>query len=216
MHAGAELGWGAAYALEGFSEVDVELLDVIGSTVGEARLGQAPHTFVGVEVGRVGGQRDQVQASEPAAHVTNGLSTMDRGVVPDDDHVTPEVPQQVTEEVAHPQTVDVRAVEAIVEAHAVPNRADREGRDDRDAVATVAVTQHRGATPRCPGLEQRGDQLEAALVREDDVGAQPLGVFFTSGHTSRFHRSMASSSRSRARRSGFWQLQPSECMRRPT
>ena len=106
MQTGAELGWGAAYALEGFVEVNVELCEVVGSTVGEARLGQAPHAFVGVELGRIGRQRDQVQASEAAAHVTNGLSAMDRGVVPDDDHVTPEVAQQVTEEVTHRETVD--------------------------------------------------------------------------------------------------------------
>jgi hypothetical protein len=36
------------------------------------------------------------------------------------------------------------------------------------------------------------------------MGRQPPGVFFTRAHRSRFHRSMASSSRSRARRSGFW------------
>ncbi len=194
----------------------VQHLDVVGTAVGEARLGQAPHAFAGVELGRVGRERDEVQASEPMAQVTNGRSAMDRGVVPDDDHVTAEVTQQVAEEVAHPESIDVRAVEAIVQAHAVAQGADREPRDDRDAVATVAVPQHRGAPPRCPGLEQRGDQLEAALVGEDDVGPQPRGVFFTSGHASRFHRPMASSSRSRARRSGFWQLQPSECMRRPT
>lgn len=216
MDTGAELGWGAAYALKGFVEVNVELCDVVRPAVGETRLGQAPHAFVGVELGCIGRQRDQVQASEATAHGSNGLSAMDRGVVPDHDHVTPEVAQQVTEEVTHRETVDVRAVEAIVEAHAVPHRADRESRDDRDAVATIPVTQHRGATPRCPGLEQHGNQLEAALVGEDDVGPQFLGVFFTSGHTSRFHRPMASSSRSRARRSGFWQLQPSECRRRPT
>lgn len=216
MHTGAELGWGAAYELKGFVEVEVQLCDVVGSAVCETRLGQAPHAFVGVELGSVRGQRDQVQASESAAHLTNGLTAMDRGVVPDDGHVTTKVAQQVTEEITHRETIDVRAVESIVEAHAVPHGANRESRDDRDAVATVAVTHHRGATPRCPGLDQHGNQLEAALVGEDDVGPQLLGVFFTSGHTSRFQRSMASSSRSWARRSGFWQLQPRECMRRPT
>jgi hypothetical protein len=36
------------------------------------------------------------------------------------------------------------------------------------------------------------------------VGAQPCGVFFTRGHWRRCQRAIASSSRSSARRSGFW------------
>jgi hypothetical protein len=40
------------------------------------------------------------------------------------------------------------------------------------------------------------------------VGRQPCGVFFTRGQLDRFHSAMASSLRSRARRSGFWWLHP--------
>jgi hypothetical protein len=41
------------------------------------------------------------------------------------------------------------------------------------------------------------------------VGCQPCGVFFTRGHSDRFHSVMAASFRSTARRSGFWWLHPS-------
>jgi hypothetical protein len=47
------------------------------------------------------------------------------------------------------------------------------------------------------------------------VGTQPRSVFFTRGHSFRFHRSIRSSSRSRALRSGFWWLHPRFRMRRP-
>ena len=202
--------------LERVLEVDIQFLDVLGTAVGKGGLGEVPHAFVGVELGRVGWQRDQVEPSERTTQLTHGDSAVDGSVVPDDDHMTPEVAQQVTKELTHREPVDVGAVEAVVQAHAVAPGADGESRDDGDAVAAIAMTHDRGATPRCPGPEQHGDQLEAALVGEDDVGPQPRGVFFTSGHTSRFHRPIASSSRSMARRSGFWQLQPSERMRRPT
>jgi hypothetical protein len=36
------------------------------------------------------------------------------------------------------------------------------------------------------------------------VGTQPRSVFFTRGQCLRFHRSIFSSSRSKALRSGFW------------
>jgi hypothetical protein len=48
------------------------------------------------------------------------------------------------------------------------------------------------------------------------VGCQPCGVFFTRGQTDRFHSAMAASLRSRARRSGFWWLQPIWCRSLPT
>jgi hypothetical protein len=48
------------------------------------------------------------------------------------------------------------------------------------------------------------------------VGCQPSGVFFTLGQTDRFHSAMAASSRSTARRSGFWWLQPSSWRSLPT
>jgi hypothetical protein len=47
------------------------------------------------------------------------------------------------------------------------------------------------------------------------VGAQPCGVFFTRGQSFRFQRSMAPSSRSKARPSGFWGDQLIRCRSLP-
>ena len=98
---------------------------------------------------------------------------------------------------------DVVSMAAEVEAEAVALGADGDAGDDRDAVVAVPVIHVRSvATPR-PGPAQGWDQEEARLVDEDDVGTQPRSVFFTRGQSLRFQRSMASSSRSSARRSGF-------------
>jgi hypothetical protein len=48
------------------------------------------------------------------------------------------------------------------------------------------------------------------------MGCQPCGVFFTAGQTDCFQSVMAASSRSMARRSGFWWLHPSWCRSLPT
>jgi hypothetical protein len=47
------------------------------------------------------------------------------------------------------------------------------------------------------------------------VGTQPVGVFFIRGQSWRFHCSMRFSSRSMARRSGFWWLHPNRDMNFP-
>ncbi|MEX1257178.1 MAG: hypothetical protein WEG36_06135 [Gemmatimonadota bacterium] len=98
-------------------QMSVELVDAVGPAVGEGRLGKAPDAFVGIELGGVGRQRDQVQATVASAQLSHGGSSMDGGVVPDDDDVAAQVTEQVTQEIAHAVAVDVVAMEAVVESH---------------------------------------------------------------------------------------------------
>lgn len=204
MNASAEIALRVADSLECVGELSVEFVDAIGPAVGEGRLGQAPHPLVGVEVGRTGRQPHQVQAGKGATQLLDRGTAVDRQVVPDDEDVTPKVTQQMPEEITHLGATNVVAMETGVQAEPPTYRADRQPGDHRNAVAPIAMAGHRCLPLRCPGLEQGRDQLESALVDEDDVGTQPCGVFFTSGHVSRLNLSMACSSRSTARRWGFW------------
>jgi hypothetical protein len=81
---------------------------------------------------------------------------------------------------------------------------------------TVHMAVKRRLAAGAPGLAHGRDQQEARFVEEKQMGSQPCGVFFTRGQSVRFQRSMASSSRSRARRSGFWWLHPRSCRSLPT
>src|SRR3972149_1393618 len=116
--------------------------------------------------------------------------------------------QQVREEGADLGQMEVVVVPLVVEAEVLADGADRETRDDRDAVVAGPVAQQRGLATRRPGPEHRGREHEARFVYEDEVGPQPYGVFFTRGQTLRLQRAIAGSSRPGARRWGFWQLQP--------
>ena len=71
------------------------------------------------------------------------------------------------------------------------------------------MSQDRRLATRRPGTLDRRSFGEPALVEEDDVRAVARGVFFTAGHVSCTQRTIASSSRSRARVVGFWRDQPS-------
>lgn len=142
---------------------------------------------------------------------------VDLGVVQQEEDGPAEVTQQVAE-----GEDDVSGTEVLVELAAEvqpavpPARAEREGGKDGDPVMTLPVAEYGGAASGRPGTPYQRRQLEAGFIQEDEVGAQPPGVFFTRGQTTRFHRSMAASSRSSARRSGFWGLQPIWCRSRPT
>jgi hypothetical protein len=60
-----------------------------------------------------------------------------------------------------------------------------------------------------------GNQLEAGFIGKCYMGTQPRSVFLIRGQSSCFQRWIAFSSRSRARRSGFWGLHFKRCIKRP-
>ena len=74
-----------------------------------------------------------------------------------------------------------------VQADAATPRSKGDARDHGDAIMSVAVMNDGRLAARSPGLSYRGDQEEARLVDEDDVGTQPRSVFFTRGQVRRFH-----------------------------
>ena len=144
-----------------------------------------------------------MQPREPAADLPNPFSFVTAGVVPDHDDVPAEVAQQVPEELAHLVMPDVLRAALEVQANAPTPGSKRDTRDHGDAIMSVAMMDDGRLAAGSPSLSHRGDQEEARLVGEDDVGTQPRSVSFTRNQFLRFQRSMASSSRSRARRSGF-------------
>ena len=206
--AAAESTLGGAARLELLDHGQSEAVAVVRAAVGEPRLGQGPDVLVGIEFGRIGREVFQAESGNPPAQVVNGGQAMQSQAIPEHDDGAAQRAQQVREEGADLDLVEVVVVPLIVEAKVLTNRADRETRDDRDAVVAGPVAQQRGLAARRPGAQHRGRQHEARFVYEDEVGPQPYGVFFTRGQTLRLQRAIAGSSRSRARRSGFWQLQP--------
>ena len=178
--------------------------DVIGATVGEAPFGVGPDGFIGIELRGVGRKQLEVEPREAAADFSDPFAFVNARVVPDHDDSPAEMAQQVAEKIAHLVVPDVLRVALEVQADALAASRDGDSRDHRDAIMPVAMMNDGRRSARSPCLSHRGDQEEARLVDEDDVGTQPRSVFFTRGQFLRFHRSIFSSSRSRALRSGFW------------
>jgi len=178
--------------------------DVIGAAVGETPFGVGPDGFVGVELRGVARKAFEMQPRKPATDFPNPFSFVNAGVVPNHDDVSAEVAQQVPEELADLVVPDVLGVALKVQADALTPGSQGDARDHGDAIMPVAMMNDGRLAAGSPGLSYRRDQEEARLVDEDDVGTQPRSVFSTLGQVRRFQRSMASSSRSSARRSGFW------------
>ena len=213
----AKVTRGVSKPFQAARDVVEELVLGIGPTVGELGLGEVPHAFFGIDLGRVGREALELESGVGAAQSPDQVAAVHAAVVPQDDDGAVQMAQQMTQEVADLGLLNVLGVQAIVEPEALTCRTDGEPGDGGDFLSpSLAVTNDRGLPAWCPGLSDRGDQEEPGFIDEDEVGTQPLGVFFTLGHSSRFQRSISSSLRSVARRVGFWWLHFKLCINRPT
>ena len=191
----AELGLGTAKTPERGEQVGHERGHAIRSTVRKSGFGERPDAFVGVQLWGVGGEELRVETRDAVAEGANERPLVNPAVVPEEDDRPAQVTQEVAEELAHLGLTDIAAVHPVVQAESMPAWTHREARNDREAVVTLPEAQQWGLPARGPGLAHAGDQEEPGLVDEDEVGAQPRGVFFTRGHTRRFQWAMRCSSR---------------------
>lgn len=74
-------------------DLTAELGQIVWPTVRESALGVGPYLFVGIELGRVGGKRFEMETREPPAHLAHALALVDAGVVPEHHHVAAKVPE---------------------------------------------------------------------------------------------------------------------------
>jgi hypothetical protein len=142
--------------------------------------------------------------------------TMHVQSVPYDEDRGAELAPELTKEAKQGVRDDVLVrEEAKIKSHLASSGRDGQRRDHRDALAGARALIDDGCmTHRCPGASDERGHEEAALIEKDNTGLQPPGVFFTRGHSLRTQSRIAASSRSRARRSGFWGLKPSDRRRR--
>src|ERR1700693_845169 len=87
---------------------------------------------------------------------------------------------------------------------------ERNSSDDRECLPIEVILQHRRLPAPRPGTAAMRPLAQSALVEEDDRAPLFLGFFLMSGQVVFFHTRSASSSRSSARPTGRWQLQPSD------
>ena len=215
-NAASEVAPVGANGLQGFDHGDHQFREIMRLAIRELLLGQLPDALVGVELRRIGREALQVNPLGAGAQLTYELASMGISAVPQDDEVPADLPEQLSQEVAGLKLSDVLRVELKVKVEALAAGRHRDPGDDGESVASIDVV-HRGRLAHgSPGGGDRGGQLEAGFVGEDEVGTQPRGVFFTRGQSSRMKRRISALLRSSACFCGFWWLHPSACRSLPT
>ncbi len=176
--ASAQFFGGVSNGVDRTDDAVHQLVHVERAAVGEVPSGKRPNSFVGVEVGSVGGKVLDVQARVSAEESGERWAVVGGGVVEQNDHGAAEVAEQFAEKSTHFFLPDIVEEEQIVEAQVLSLRADRGARDDGDFVAaSLAMTFEGRASLGSPGSGHQGSQQEARFIGKNWMGAQPPSVF---------------------------------------
>jgi len=105
---------------------------------------------------------------------------MGSAVIPEQGHGAAQVSKQLAEELGHLRGADVFVrVEAGIESEASSLWGHGNRREGRDLSPSSGTAKIGSLPPGCPGPSDVGNQKEAALIEEGQMGAKSLGFFLS-------------------------------------
>jgi hypothetical protein len=135
------------------------------------------------------------------------FAALDSPAVPEQKNGATQVLEQVFDKGTHLQSVEIPAAKLCIERQTFPLGRKSKGADGRDPIPFVRIIEN-GGFPGDPTLGARPGSSRTPIHRERSDGRQVFALIFKYGHRFRFQRSICSSLRCKARRSGFSQLHP--------
>lgn len=170
-----------------------------------------PHIFDRIEFRCIGRQPfDDDSSPGRGDEVFDQNASMNGCSIPENQHFPTNVSFEMSEKVHHLGALDTAGVHLKIEP------PERQSSDDRETFPVEGLVEHRRLSARRPSPNPCGAGAQPAFVYKDDGSPLLAGFFFSAGQSTRFHRRIAFSSRSTARRSGRWQLKPLAPINRQT
>lgn len=129
-------------------------------------------------------------------------AAMNGGAIPEDQDFSGDMSLEMFQEFNHLKTFDAAGMDLKEKS------PQGQAADERKTFPVERLVEHWGLSAWSPGARPGRPGAQPAFVNKDNGSALATRFFFKVGQTSRFQRPIALSSRSRARRSGRWQLNP--------
>lgn len=196
------------------SGVEDKFFKAVRSEIGKGiSLKPAPEVFHGVELRSVRGKEVWLKLRRIAEKRLSPFGPVGQKTVPEDNGGDFDLATKLVEKAAYINGVEVGVrKEAEEKAYAISFRRHEQCRYSRNlSVGAGSLRQNRRVPARRPTSPYQGGHQQAAFVYKDYSGLKPCGFFLMRGHSSFIQRPISFSSRSLARRRGFWGVQPSEC-----
>jgi hypothetical protein len=145
-----------------------QLLQIIGTTIGEGAFRKGPNSFIRVQLRCIGGKMLDVESGMATQKLSQGVPLMGGRVIQEDNHRAAQMAQQLAEKGANFLLSDIVEVKLIVQAQALSSRTDGDSGNDRDLVSVpLAMIVNRSTPLRGPRLGYVRDQEKARLIGED-------------------------------------------------
>lgn len=197
-------GVSAAHPAQGGGGFQAEFPSLGGDQIGDLmRLEMPPHILDWIEFRSIGWQPLDLHASPGRGDVVfDQQAAMNGRAIPEDQDFPGNMPLEMFQEFNHLKAFDAAGMGLKEES------PQGQAADERKAFPVERLGEDGGLPARSPSAGARWSCAQAAFV--DKYNGSPLlpRLFFNAGQTSCFQRRMALSSRSTARRSGRWQLNP--------
>ena len=198
-----------AAALERQADFDIEIVDVVRDKVRQVCvLGVIPNLLNGIEIRSV--RREPLELIGAWIELAQFARGSAVSVQPIKDHkeIAAEQTMDLLDEGSDANVVEVLPHGLEVKPQTAELRRDGEASDDRQAIVPIPAVLNGRLAARRPSAPHDRLKHEARFVYEEDAAAGLAGSFFIRGQSFARHVWMVASFRSRARRSGFWQVQP--------
>lgn len=184
------------------------LADEVRHQVGSRQMG--PEVFHGVEFGRIGRQVFHCQPRgllpQIGLHVA---AAMRRQPIPEQNRLSPsKLTLQGPQVIENLRLFDRAGMKSQAKSDPTSRRRGCQTGNGREPFPVERRDHDRGLSPRAPRAPHRWTLGKAAFVQEYQHGPRVARFFLIRGQRYFSHRRIAASSRSRARRSGRWQLHP--------
>lgn len=185
------------------------LADKVCHQIGARQMG--PEVFHGVEFGRVGWHVFHCQPRSLLSQIgLDVTASMRRQPVPQQDRLSPaKMMLQSPQVIEDLWLLDRAGVKSQAKPDPTSRRRGYQAGNGRQPFPVEGHDHDRCVSPRSPCASHRRTLGKAAFVQENQPCVRVAGFFLIRGQRYFSHRRMVASSRSRARRSGRWQLQPS-------
>ena len=180
VDAGAKQSLGMLDSSDGTAQMTPQLVELFVDTVGEITFAMSPDLLHRIELGCVAWERIDMQPLVLTKKGCNIFTLMDLTPIPDQNHVSSQMPQQVSQEANDFCPGDIVDVETDVKSHLFACGGYGEAGDDRNLVAPVAMSQNGGAAHWGPGPTDIGEEQKSGLIEPGEMGPKFLG-FFLSG-----------------------------------
>lgn len=163
----------------------------------------APHVFDGIEFRCICRQTLHPQLAFSGSHVVpHKCAAMNWCTVPNQQDFSTDMTPEMPEKFDDLGSLDTASVDLEIKL------PQSQPSNNRKAFPVECFLKNRGLAFGCPCAHASRSGAQAAFVDEDDGSAFFAGFFFSQGHLTRIQWRTSFSSRSSARRSGRWQLNP--------